>query len=98
MVVALQLTGLPIASTVQVVAGRPDPLTLALASLTLSMANEKPLVTSANVSVPPVKMTPLSGLPVNCATNSSEPSLDCDKMTEVAIKLVAKLVNQKASA
>src|SRR5215472_2971108 len=98
MVVALQLTGLPMASTVQVVAGRPDPLVLPLVSWALSMANEKPLVTSANVSVPPVKLPLASRLPVKLSTNSSEPCIDFDTLTVVAVKLVAELVNQKASA
>src|SRR5215470_15384850 len=98
MVVAWQLMKLKLASTVQVVAGRPDPLVLALVSWALSMANEKPLVTSANVSVPPVKLPFASRLPVKLSTNSSEPCFDFDALTVVAVKLVAELVNQNASA
>src|SRR6516164_7937377 len=98
MVVALQPNSLPLASTLQVVAGRPDPLVLALASCDFWMANEKPLVTSADVSVPPVKLPLASRLPVNLSTNSSEPCIDFDTLTDVAVKLVAELVNQNASA
>ena len=60
MVVGLQPIRLRLASNVQAVAGRPDALVLALAS-GWWMANEKPLVTSADVSVAPV-ITPFTSV------------------------------------
>src|SRR5215472_6534282 len=98
MVVALQLNSLPLASTAQVVAGMPDPLVLPVVSLALSTLKEKPLVTSANVSVPLVMLPFASVLAMNRSTNSSEPCDDCCTPTEVAVKLVSVLENQKASA
>src|SRR5579864_954242 len=98
MVVALQPITLKSASRVQAVAGRPDPLRLALVSRACSMPNEKPPVTSVNVSVPPLKLPFASRLAVNCSTDRSEPCSDSDTWTEVSVKLVAELADQEAFA
>ena len=98
-VVSLQLIGLPPASTVQVVAGRPEPLRPALASVAWSMVNEKPLVSpSAKVSVPPVTLPFSSRWLVNCSAYSTEPCFDADTLTKVLVLLVAELLDQSADA